>query len=51
MNKTSIFLILFTFALGMLNSCSKSSQESEFKEFEINCNDGTVRTGAIYLPK
>ena len=51
MNKTSIFLILFTFALGMLSSCSKSSQESEFKEFEINCNDGTVRTGAIYLPK
>jgi enterochelin esterase-like enzyme len=51
MKKSSILPILFTIVICMLGSCSKTTQESQFNEFEINCKDGTVRTGAIYIPK
>lgn len=51
MKKISI-LLTSLYILFAISSCKvKTSETSEFNEFQINCQDGTVRSGAIYLPK
>jgi enterochelin esterase-like enzyme len=51
MKKAPCILILLICLSCLINSCQKVTEESQFNEFEINCNDGTVRSGGIYLPK
>lgn len=51
MKTASIVQTFLICTLCLLCSCVKTTQQSEFKEFTINCKDGTVRSGAIYIPK
>lgn len=51
MKTTSCIIVLSFCALFTLTGCGTSSDQSEFREFEIKCNDGTVRSGGIYLPQ
>ena len=51
MKLTSCILVPLFISTCLICACSKATRESEYKEFEINCKDGTVRSGAIYLPK
>lgn len=52
MKKIFCLIALSICALTVILSCDNPlSQESEFNEFQIKCKDGTVRSGAIYLPK
>lgn len=51
MKKISILLILSICSLCLVESCREVSEKSEFNEFDIKCNDGTVRSGGIYLPQ
>ena len=47
-----IFILLSSFLLLLMAvSCNEEkASTSEFREFDINCQDGTVRKGGIYLP-
>ncbi|MBO4560845.1 MAG: hypothetical protein J5705_02615 [Bacteroidaceae bacterium] len=50
--KKIFIVIAFTFCVMLVvSSCVKTTQESQFNEFKITCNDGTVRSGGIYIPK
>jgi len=51
MKKISCCLILSLLVSASFFSCQKTTEESEFNEFSINCKDGTVRFGGIYIPK
>lgn len=51
MKKISIIFAYSLCILSIICSCGQPSDQSEFKEFSINCKDGMVRTGGIYLPK
>ena len=48
-----IFILLTSFLMLLIAvSCNEeTTSTSEFREFEIKCQDGTVRTGGIYLPQ
>jgi predicted alpha/beta superfamily hydrolase len=51
MKKIFIFLTS-VFMLSAFFSCNRgASSSSEFREFEIKCKDGKVRSGGIYIPK
>lgn len=50
MKLTSCLKVVAISAL-LLCSCAKQTEESRFTEFSLDCSDGTVRSGAIYLPK
>lgn len=51
MKKIFIFLTS-VFILSAFFSCNRgASSSSEFREFEIKCKDGKVRSGGIYIPK
>ena len=47
-----IFILLTSvFMMSVVISCKEEmTASSEFNEFEIKCQDGTVRKGGIYLP-
>ena len=51
MKKVSFILTLLISTICLFNACRKTSEESQFNEFEIRCEDGTTRSGGIYLPK
>ena len=51
MKKLSNILILFTCSLFFLCACEKVSESSQFNEFEIKSDDGTIRLGGIYIPQ
>ncbi|MBQ9385631.1 MAG: hypothetical protein IJU24_01920 [Bacteroidaceae bacterium] len=51
MKKTLLAILLSTCILSLSISCSRPKKESSFKEFEIKCHDGTVRSGAIFISK
>lgn len=51
MKKISILLASLLCVLFFICSCKKTLEQSEFREFTIKCQDGTVRTGGIYIPK
>lgn len=51
MKIASKVLTLSICALCLFSACVKTTHQSEFKEFKINSKDGTVRSGAIYIPK
>lgn len=50
--KKLFILLTSLYILSVVTSCSnKTSQSSEFNEFEIKCHDGMVRSGGIYMPQ
>ena len=51
MKKISCYLVLTITVLSLFQSCKRTTAESEFKEFNISCKDGIVRSGGIYIPK
>ena len=51
MKKIFITLACFLCVIIIVSSCNKTSKTSEFNEFELKCDDGTVRSGGYYIPK
>jgi len=51
MKKISCYLVLSIIVFSLLHSCKRTTVESQFKEFNISCQDGMVRSGGIYIPK
>ena len=51
MKFASRLLVLSICTFCLFNSCVKTTDKSVFKEFQMNCKDGLVRSGAIYIPK
>ena len=50
MKKISTFLLCLS-ALFLAVSCRKTTGNSEFREFDMKCQDGMVRSAGIYIPK
>ena len=50
MKKTFSILAFSICSLFILSSCVKTIESSQFNEFQIQCKDGTVRSGGIYIP-
>ena len=51
MKKISKTLTCLISVLLSVCSCVKTTDKSEFKEFEMKCQDGMVRSAGIYIPK
>lgn len=51
MKLTSSLLVSSFITICLVCACGKATQESEFNEFELKSQDGTVRSGAIYIPQ
>ena len=51
MKLTSCLLASSIITLGLFCACAKTTESSEFNQFQLKCNDGTMRSGAIYLPQ
>ena len=50
MKKTFSIIACSICSLFILSSCVKTIESSQFNEFRIECGDGTVRSGGIYIP-
>ena len=47
-----ISTVLLTLSLLILAlSCGKTTADSEFKEFQMQCQDGMTRSAGLYIPK
>ena len=44
-------LLLSSSLLILVLSCGKTTGDSEFKEFQMQCQDGMVRSAGLYIPK
>lgn len=51
MKKISKFLTCLICVPLLVCSCAKTTEQSEFNEFELKCQDGMVRSAGIYISK
>lgn len=49
--KKAFIIIVAACAIAAVCSCNANHGESQFKEFDISCSDGTTRQGGVYIPK
>ena len=49
--KLTSCLQAITITAFLLCSCAKQTESSQFSEFSLKGSDGTMRSGAIYLPQ
>jgi len=49
--KLTYCLQAITITAFLLCSCAKQTESSQFREFSLKGSDGTMRSGAIYLPQ